>query len=222
MAIITIDPTFDIETGKLISHKGQYEIPDSEIPIRFDRSVQKAAKNQSQTNTATGGELSSRGTTEYGAVIPGLVRDVQHPTGYAPTEKSAITTSTGEALGGVNSGVRGLSTLAGMRTRNAAGFAPALAEAAREKGRAAATSAQNLNMSDAELARQRQDAARRELINLYGLDTGNALRSMGLANENLGTELAAGRQGWLQNTEGLLNTISNLGSSAAGVRKAFG
>jgi len=51
---------------------------------------------------------------------------------------------------------------------------------------------------------------------LYGTDTSNQLKAMGLQSEDLQNQLAAGRQGWLQNTEGVLGTIGKLGSEAAG------
>jgi len=222
MARITVNPVFDIDTGRLLSHDGQYFLPDDEIPIRLDRGAVKQAKTLGQQANATTGELQGRATDEYGAVVPGLERDANNPTGFTPAEKSAQVTQAGEALGGVNAGTAGEAKLAAMRTRNAAGFAPALAEAARARSRAAATQTQQMNQADAELARQKQQAARQQLIGLYGTDTSGMLHSMGQADQDLATQLQAGKQGWLQNTEGLLDTISNMGNAAAGAKKAFG
>jgi hypothetical protein len=225
VARITVNPVFEwddaLERYVLVSHDGQYDLPDDQIAQRFDRGAVKQAKNLGQQAGAAADTSENRATSEYGALIPGLEADATHPTGFSPREKSSILTSAGEAAGGINSGASGLARLQSMRTRNAAGFAPALDEAARSKMRTAATTSQNVNIADAQLARQKQEEARRQLAGLYGVDTSNMLKSMGLEDQDLQTQLSAGRQGWLQDTEGLLGTIANLGSAAAGVGKAF-
>jgi hypothetical protein len=218
LAKITIDPVFlwdDVQQRyALVSHSGQYEIPDNEILIRADRGVQSAAKGANKVATATADTFGNRATDIYGNLIPGLEQEAKHPTGFTPEEKSAQIVSSGEALGGVNSGAGGEARLNSMRTRNVSGFAPALAEAARAKGRAQAGNQLQLNLADAALARQKQEQARQQLAGLYGVNTSDMLKSMGLANEDLNTELAGGRQGWLQNTEGVINTLT--GAAKAG------
>jgi len=214
LAKITIDPVFlwddASERYALVSHSGQYEIPDNEILIRADRGVQSAAKGQSKQATATGDTFGQRATDERGAIIPGLEQEAQHPTGFTPEEKSAQIVSSGEALGGVNSGAGGEARLNSMRTRNVSGFAPALAEAARAKGRAQAGNQLQLNLADATLARQKQEQARQMLAGLYGVDTSGMLKSMGLANEDLNTQLQAGKSGWYQNLLGGIDAGANL------------
>lgn len=218
MAKITVNPRFAWSEARqryvLSSHDGQYEIPDNEVLIRCDRGVQKAAGNLSKQASATGNQFGSRGTDIYNSIIPGLESDATHPTGFTPLEKSSMLTSSAESLGGVNSGAGGEARLNQMRTRNASGFAPALAEAARAKGRAQATNTLGINMADAQLARQKQEQARQQLEGLYGVNTSDMLKSMGLADQDLQTQLEAGKSGWYQNLLGGLNTAANL-------RKAF-
>jgi len=212
---ITINPRFrwsdKLDRFILVSHDGQYE---SEVAMRFDRGAASDASQMRKTSGQQADIYGERGTEERGAIVPGLEREAQNPTGFTPLEKSSIQTSTGEALGGVNAGAAGEARLNAMRTRNASGFAPALAEAARSTGRAAAANAQQLNIADAELARQRQDAARSALMRLYGIDTGQQLGEQKTQVEDLQAQLAAGRQGWLQNTLDTINTLAN-------ARKAF-
>lgn len=219
MAKITINPRFtwsdEAQRYVFSSHAGQYEIPDNEIIARFDRGVQSQAKQLGKQATATGDTFGGRGTDIYSSIIPGLTQDATNPTGFTPLEKSSMLTSSAESLGGVNSGATGEARLNAMRTRNTSGFAPALAEAARAKGRAQATNTQQLNIADAELARQKQNQARAQLEGLYGVNTSDMLKSMGLANEDLNTQLQAGKSGWLQNTLDTLNTVANLGSAAS-------
>jgi hypothetical protein len=222
VARITIDPVFDISTGKLLSHSGQYEIPENEIVLRFDRGATSQAKTQGKQATGEAGASQGRATSEYGTLEPILQREATSPYGMTPLEKSSAITSSGEALGGVNAGLGGEARLNSMRTRNASGFAPALAEAGREKGREQASNQLRINMADAEIARQRQQQALAQLQGLYGTDTSNMLRSMGIANQDLETQLAAGRQGWLQNTEGVINTLSGAAKAAADIQAGRG
>ena len=218
MAKITVNPRFrwsdTLERFVLIGHDGQYEIPDNEILMRADRGAVQQGKNLGKTSTQQADQYGTRGTTEYNAVMPGLVQEAQHPTGFTPLEKSSMVTSSNEALGGVNSGAAGEARLNAMRTRNASGFAPALAEAARARDRAAASTNLNINMADAQLAREKQDAARRQLEGLYGIDTRQQLGEQGMASQDLQDQLAAGRQGWYQNALAGINTFLN-------ARKAF-
>lgn len=220
MARVTINPVIDMETLQLVGHDGQYEL--DHIPFRFDRGAVDTAKKLGRQAGETGATAGSEAATERSAVIPGLLRDVSNPTGFTPVQQNNMLVKQQEAAGGGNAAATGEGRLAALRTRTAGGFAPALAEAARAKGRTLATGALDVANRNAELEQQKQQEARRQLLGLYGTDTSNMLKSMGLQSQDLQDQLAAGRQGWLQNTEGILGTISNLGSSAAGVKKAFG
>jgi len=219
MAKITINPRFlwsdELQRFTLASHDGQYEIPDHEILIRADRGVQKAASTSGKQAGAQADQYGSRGTTEENAIIPGLVQDAQNPTGYTPLQRASMITSGNEALGGVNSGASGEARLNSMRTRNAAGFAPALAEAARAKGRAAASTGLQINMGDAALAEQKRQEARSNLMKLYGIDTGQQLGQEEMQNRDLQTQLEGGKSGWLQNTLATINTLGGMGLGAA-------
>ena len=53
MTRITINPVFDIASGKLLTHDGQFFIES--IPLRFDRSIQKASKQGAATATGLAG-----------------------------------------------------------------------------------------------------------------------------------------------------------------------
>jgi|GEM_PF-2449669 len=218
MARFLLNPTFSIETGQLLSHDGEFF---EEPKILFDRGAAGTAKKLGQQAGETGATAGSEAAVDRSSVIPGLVRDVNNPTGFTPEQQNNMLVKQQEAAGGGNAAVTGEGRLAALRTRTAGGFAPALAEAARSKGRTLATGALDVANRNAELEQQKQAQARQQLLGLYGVDTSNMLKSMGLQSQDLQDQLAAGRQGWLQNTEGVLGTLGNLGSSAAGVKKAF-
>lgn len=220
MTRITINPVFDIETGKLIGHDGQYET--DHVPIRCDRGATAQAKQQGQAAGSVAAGSGANATADRAAVIPGLVSDASHPQGYSPVDLNNQRVAAEGSLGGATSGITGQANLMAARTRNSGGFAPALAEAQREKGRQLAGANLSIANNNADLKQRQQLQARQQLLGLYGTDTSNQLHGMGLQGEDLQSQLAAGRQGWLQNTEGVLGTIGNLGASAAGVKKSFG
>lgn len=218
MARFLLNPTFDIETGQLLSHDGEFF---EEPKILFDRGAAGQAKNLGQQAGSAASNAGSEAATDRSSVIPGLLRDVNNPTGFTPQQQNDMLVKQQEAAGGANATATGEGRLAALRTRSAGGFAPALAEAARAKGRTLATGALDVSNRNAELEQQKQQTARQQLLGLYGTDTSNMLRSMGLQSQALQDQLAAGRQGWLQNTEGVLGTIGGLGSQAAGAFKAL-
>ena len=213
-------PVFDIETGKLLSHSGESFVES--FPIRCDRSAANQAKNQGAQASGVAGTSQANANTLYSSVVPGLIRQAQTPQGLTAGQLNTATTASGEAAGGANAALTGEGRLAALRTRTAGGYPAALDEAARAKGRTLATNAQNLQLTNARLGLERQADAQRQLEGLYGTNTSNMLRAMGLQNQDLETQLAAGRQGFLQNAEGLLGTIGNLGSQGVGAAKLAG
>ena len=202
---ITLNPTFSIETGELLSHDGQFEVQD--VAIRFDRSAQGQAKQNVNTANTVAGKAGYDASQVGSSFIPGLEREAQNPVGFTPIQKNRQLVAGAEAIGGVNAGLTGEAKLASARTRNAGGFAPALDEAARIKSRQLGTNALNVENEDARLAQEKQQFAQKQLQGLYGLDTTNQLKAMGLSDEAIAEELKAGQTGWQQNAMGWIQAI---------------
>lgn len=209
---ITLNPTFDIETGVLVSHDGQFEV--IQIPILFDRSAQKEAGRNVTSATSLAGKFGENASEVGASFIPGLEREANNPTGFTPIQKSRQLTAGAEAIGGVNAGLKGEANLASSRTRTAGGFAPALDEAARVKSRQLSTNALGVENEDARLAQEKQRFAQSQLQGLYGLDTSNQLRAMGLSDEAIKDQIDAGKTGWQQNAMGWIDTLT--GAAKAG------
>jgi hypothetical protein len=210
---VLLNPVFSIATGELLSHDGESFL--EQFPIKCDRAIQGTAKKNAQTATDTASGFGSTAAQIGSTLIPGLERDANNPTGFTPVQKNNMLVASQEGVGGAGSGITGQANLTAARTRNAGGFARALDEAARIKGRTLSSNALGVENEDARVALQRQQEARRALQGLYGTDTSAQLHAMGLANEDLNTALAAGRQGWLQDTEGVINTLSGAAKAAA-------
>jgi hypothetical protein len=215
---VLLNPTFDIDTGKLLSHDGESFV-DS-FAIRCDRGAGKEAKNLGSTAGQVGAGFGSVASGIGTAIIPGLERQANNPTGFDPTTQNRMLVANQEGAGGANAAVTGEGRLAALRSRFAGGFAPALAEAARAKGRTLATGALDVQLENAKLAEQKRRAAQEQLGGMYSGLNADQLKAMGTENEDLNTQLAAGRQGMLQNVEGVLGTIGGLGGNK-GVRGLF-
>jgi hypothetical protein len=212
------NPTFDIETGKLLSHDGESFV-DS-FPIRCDRSAVQQAKNLGASAGQVGAGFGSVASGIGSSIIPGLERQANNPTGFDPTTQNRMLVANQEGAGGANAAVTGEGRLAALRSRTAGGYAPALAEAARAKGRTLATGALDVQLENAKLAEQKRREAQQQLGGMYAGLNADQLKAMGMENEDLNTQLTAGRQGMLQNVEGVLGTIGGLGGNK-GVRGLF-
>lgn len=213
-----LNPIYDIATGKLLSHEGEFH---EEPVLLFDRGVQKAASNANKSATGTANATNAQANQVYSSVVPGIEQQANHPTGYAPTDLNNMLVSGAESVGGTGAATSGAARLGALRTRNAGGFAPALDEAARQRAQIGSANALGVQNANADLKQQQQARAQQELLGLYGTQTHNALADMGLANQDLSTELAGGRQGWLQNTEGVIDTLGNLGKGVGAAATGF-
>lgn len=109
--------------------------------------------------------------------------------------------------GGATSGITGQANLQAARTRNSGGFGSALDAAARSRQQAAAGQSEQIAGQNATLKNSQQQAAASGLQGLYGTDSGNALKALGLQGDAINAETTAGSQGWLQNTTGLISSI---------------
>jgi len=191
-----------------------YEIEN--VPMRADRGVAKQAKEASTVAEGTAGGMAQQASQAYGALIPGITRDLNNPTGFTPQQQNDMLVKQQEAVGGGNAAITGEGRLAALRGRTAGGLAPALAEASRAKGRTLATGALDVANRNAELQQQKQQQARQMMAGLYGTDTSNMLKAMGLQSEDIGQELAAGRQGWVQNATNVLGALQGAGKTKEG------
>jgi len=197
------------------------ESADRMLPrlLFFDRGAAAQAKNQGKAAAGVAGQSQANSNQLYSSVAPGLIRQAQTQQGLTASQLNNATTASGEAAGGANSALTGEGLLAALRTRTAGGVPAALDEAARAKARTLATNAQDLQLTNAKLGLQRQADAQRQLEGLYGVNNSSMLQAMGLQNQDLNTQLAAGRQGWLQNTDQTIEALGSLGQGVGAARR---
>jgi len=203
---------WDIETGAVLSD----ECYEYSGPLALaDRSIAKQAGENANTAGATAGGFGSAALGIAGPLTGELQREAADPIGYTPEQTNAQLVAGEQGAGGANASIAGTAGLAAGRTRNSAALSGVLDAAARAKTQQLSQNALNVQNRSADLGIQRQDAAQRQLAGLYGTNVNAQLGAMGIQNQDLNTELTANRQGWLQNTEGVLNTVGNLGKDAA-------
>lgn len=180
------------------------------VPMRADRAATKQAKQQGQQANTTATTAGANATQEGTQVRNQLESRAENPTGYSPTDLNNMLVAQQESAGGSNATIGGEGKLTALRTRNAGGFAPALDEAARSKARTLASGALGVQNQNAQLKQQQQEQALQQLQGLYGTDTSDQLKAMGLQSEDLANQLQAGRQGWLQNADQTITAIGSL------------
>lgn len=181
-----------------------------------DRSIQKSAGQDATAAGGAAGGFGGAATGIAGQLTPEIEREAANPIGYTPTQTNNMLVAGEQGAGGSNASIAGAAGLAANRTRNSGALSGVLDAAARAKAKQLSTNALNIQNRSADVGLQRQQQAQQQLQGLYGTNVNAQLGAMGLQNQDLDTELKAGQQGWLQNTEGVLGTLGKLGSKAAG------
>lgn len=175
----------------------------------------RAAVGQANTLQGTAGTNAAQAGASAAGVNanlnPFLTSELQHPQGFTQQQQTSMLSAVQGGAGGANAGITGQANLQAARTRNAGGFGSALDQAARMRQQAAAGSSEGIAAQNAQLQQQNQQAGARGLQGLYGTDSGNALKALGIQDSAIGTEVGAGNSGWLQNATNLLGTITGRG-----------
>jgi len=180
-----------------------------------DRGVQSAAMAGSKTATGTASGYGNTAGDVGATLIPGLTRQFTNPEGFSPTDLNNQFVAAEQASGGATGALNDQARLQAARTRNTGSTAAIMDQAARRGGQNLSTAALDIQNKNAMLKEQQRQQAAKQLESIYGTDVGAQLKSMGIANEDLGTALEAGKSGWLQNTLNTINTITGAAKSAA-------
>lgn len=178
-----------------------------------DRSAQAQAKNAANTAGANAAEYGTSARGEHAFLQPTLQRDITNPVGFTPTETNNMLVAGEQGAGGATAGITGQAGLNALRTRNSATLSGVLDQAARTKQQQLSQNALGVQNESARLAQAKRAAALSGLQGLYGTDVGAQLKSMGIQNEDINSEIEAGKSGWVQNVTG---AIGALGGAAKG------
>jgi hypothetical protein len=167
----------------------------------YDRALAKQAQQNEQTANTTAGQAANNAGQERASLMPSLKAEVNNPTGLTANTQHELLTTAEAGAGGATSGLTGQVGLNANRTRNAGSTSNLMDTLARSKAQAAGKASEGIASESAMLGQKNKQAALGQMQNMYGTDTGANLKAMGIANEDVDTELKAKQQGWLQDTE---------------------
>lgn len=179
-----------------------------------DRAAQSRAKTAADTAGSTATTMGADASAEHTALTPFYTSEMHAEHAFDPNQTNELLTYAGAGEGGAAGSLTGEAGLQAARTRNASGFTKALDEAARNKDKAAAGLSEGIAAQDVMGAKQLNQEGAAGMSGLYGEDVNGQMKAMGLENEDIKTELEAGKSGWLQN---LNSTVGTLGKAAGDV-----
>lgn len=182
-----------------------------------------ASKRSADTLGAQSGTLFGEGQADRAALLPFLRGEMTASHAFTPEQLNEMLTAAGAGAGGATSALSGEAELQGARTGNSAGTGALLDKIARAKTQGLAKANEGIAASDVGETMKLHQAGASGLENLYGADTGDALKAAGLQQEAIKNQMEASTTGgWMRNLlqGGLMASemFKNAGQGAA----AFG
>jgi hypothetical protein len=202
----------DLETGKPIVDLWNFY--EGAIALA-DRSLANEAQQNEESANGVAGTAGANAASDRAMLIPTLRADMTGTNGLTATQKSQALVAANQGAGGAAGGLGEKASLTAGRTGNSGSLSGVLDAIARARTQAGSQANLNVENQSTKLAQQRQQQAMGQVQGLYGTDVSSQLKGMGLANEDENTELNANKQGWLQNTEGVISTLGGAATSAS-------
>ena len=208
----------DIETGQVLEdHSYEYSGPVALADRAASGEAQAAQKTAGLNAAGYGAQASAIGAP----LTKTLQSDVNNPIGFTPTETNNMLVAGEQGAGGAAGGIAGAAGLNAMRTRNSGALSGVLDQNARIKQQQLSQNALGVENQSAKLAEAKRASALGGLKGLYGTDVGAQLKGMGIQNQDINTQIEAGKSGWLQNTMGVIGTLGKTASEAAGIAGGY-
>ena len=176
-------------------------------PIAGIKKATGAAQSAAGTAAKTGGTYGEEASDIGSTLVPTLKQDVNNAPGFTPEQQNAQLVAGEQGLGGATSSIAGEAGLRAVRSRNVGSTAGVLDEAAREKMRQSSTVGLDVAQKQAELQQAQRAQALKQLQGLFGTDVEAGLKAQSLVPEDINAWANANKTGWLQDTEGVLNTL---------------
>ena len=197
-------------------------LPVSDESFEYSGSLalaDRAAANEAGQAEKTAGTMAAGYGASAAAIGAPLTKtlqnDVNNPIGFTPTETNNMLVAGEQGAGGAAGGIAGAAGLNAMRTRNSGALSGVLDQNARIKQQQLSENALGVQNESAKLAQAKRASALGGLQGLYGTDVSAQLKGMGIQNQDINTQIEAGKSGWLQNTMGVIGTLGGMGLGAA-------
>lgn len=141
-------------------------------------SAATSAQNISTSDSANANAL-------YGSLAPELESQAANPQGIDPTTMAEMNTEALQTAGGSQAGAVGQGGLQAARTRNVGGSDAAITKSARTAGQTASQGVLGNQLASAKMKQQEMESAQGGLENLYGVNTGASVNSLGEVAQNV-------------------------------------
>lgn len=177
-------------------------------PIAGIRAAEGMARGAGLTAMSTANQYGTEATGIGSMLVPELEKEAMNPTGFNPTDLNAMIVGGQQAAGGTNASIAGEAGLRAARSRNTGSISGILDEAARARGRENSNTALAVQGENARLKERQRQAGLSGLESVRGTDINADLKAQGLVPEDIKAWTDASKSGWLQNTLGVLDTLS--------------
>lgn len=185
-----------------------------------DSFATNAAKKSAGELGTEGAQLFTEGQADRAALMPFFRGEMTASHAFSPTQLNELLTSAGAGAGGAAGSLTDEAGLAATRGGSSAGLPALIDKISRAKAQGLAKANEGIAAEDVNLTEANKQAGAAGMESLYGADTGNALKAMGLQQEAIKNEMeAANTGGWLRN---LTQTVGTLSSAAAPWAKMAG
>jgi hypothetical protein len=172
------------------------------------RSAVANANNAYNQATNTANELGAEGQGIGSNLTPFLTQEMLHPQGLGQEGIGAETSAALGGAGGANSAFNGEAAQRAAVSRNAGGYAAALADAARSRDKAAAGASEGIQAQNENLKQQQMQEGAGGLEHMYGTDTSGMLNAMNQEHEDINSAIEGNKTGWLQNTLAIMSALN--------------
>lgn len=200
---ITTRIAWDVD-GRVVEHEWhEYSGPIEKLDRAASNAAKSAASNASNVASTEEGNANAAQAT----LAPFYRQEMQTQHGFDPAQTNELLNYAEQGAGGANSGIVGQGNSEAARTRNTSGFSSALDQASRDRQKAMSNASLGVGMADVQGAKQLNQEGAAGLSGLYGTDSSAMLKAMGLQNEDINTEINAGKSGWFQNTIAAINAL---------------
>jgi hypothetical protein len=216
--LITVNPSFDLQTFELVAHDGQFEYcgPVAEC---------KGGMEQAQQNINTADKLSSGYATQEQGIqnqlLPFLTAETTNPQGFGTQGTNELLSSGGQAVSGAVGAGDEAAKLRASRLGNPSSSGSIIDAVARSGMQQQSDNALGINTENLGEKLKQQQAGATGLGELGGKDMSAALSSLGLSNNAIEDYTKA-----YSATGGPLGpfgqAISNLGQGVGGIAGMVG
>lgn len=177
---------------------------------RCDRSAQSQGKTAASNAGSTAASEQGNANNAQASLTPFYKQEMNAQHLYTPDQTNELLGYAGAATGGTGATAMGEANSEAARTRNTSGFSSALDATARDRQRQLSEANLGVGAQDIMGAKQLNQEGAAGTAGLNQLDTDAMLKSMGLQNQDINTQIDAGKSGWLQSLNQTLGSVGGL------------